>query len=510
MAIQLRDYQKNSLVEIKKSWMGGKRAPLLVLPTGAGKTYTFSYIVKNLEKAGRTVWIVVHRDNLVQQTSKSFNNLGIKHGIIGAGYSESLFNNVQIVKVGSIAPKINDKLKGKTNKIGQFDIDRFPLPEFIIIDEAHHTTAGGWETLTSYYNNAKYLGVTATPERLDGKMLGNHSGGFFDDLIIGPSMKELVIRGHLANSKYFNFANYSNESKTRTNGDFDPETAGKMMSKPFILNNVVQKYKSICDGASAIVFCCNVEHAENVAEEFTANGYKAIALVGNVKFNQQQRILDDLGNDKIQIVTACEIISEGTDVPNVTATILCRPTWSLALYLQQYGRGIRVAPDGRQKYTLDMVGNFNRHGHPLMDRDWQIEGQRKTKKTREAEIDSFKIKNCPHCFGSFEASEVKDNICPNCGQIIGSKQRQINIVDGELEEVIWDEIEIEKQRWHEEQDKLRIQQEKKDEKRNFWRSIYACETKEEMRKIIEAKGYKAGFLHVTWERIQKKRNKQSV
>lgn len=506
MAIKLRDYQVDSLKKIYNSWKSGCRAPLLVLPTGAGKTSTFVYLDSKLVESDKICWIVVHKDDLVMQTSDTLSKMGIEHGIIGAGFSECLFYKTQIVKIGTIGSKIKKKLKGQRNKAGNFDIDRYPKPDYTIVDEAHHSVAGTWAEFLAYYSKTRVLGVTATPERLDGKMLGKYSGGFYDDLIIGPTMKELVIRGFLEKQKYFTPCSIDEKSiKTKSNGDFDEKEAAKILDKPKIINNTVGWYSKISPYEPAIAFCCNVKHAEDTAKEFNDSGYKAVALVGSLTYKQKKDILEKLANGEIHVVTSCEIISEGTDVPNVSTVILMRPTWSLTLYRQQTGRGARVAIDKRPKYIIDMVGNYFRHGSPLMDTDWQIEGQKKTKKQRKEEIDNFKIKTCSNCFGSFELSDIKNNICPNCGEIFGSKQRKITIVDGELQEIVWDELEEEMKVWHERQNAEDEKRKKKEAKAKLWRSIYSCESYEELAELVSEKNYKPAWIYRTWQRVKQKK-----
>jgi len=470
--MKLRPYQQKVEQEILQAWREGHKAPLLVLPTGGGKTYTFCSIVEKVVKK-HICWILVHRHNLAIQTSQSLNDLDIDHGVIGAGFSESNFKKAQVAKVGSIPSRF----------------DRLTPPKVIIIDEAHHATAGQWAKITERYPNCFFLGVTATPERLDGKMLGKDSGGFVDKLIIGPTMAELAKMGYLSKPSYFTPTNFTGDSiKIKSNGDFDAKEAGFALDKPKILNNVVARYKQICSGQPAIAFCCNVQHAVDTAEAFNNAGFRAKALVGKMGFNEQQKILGQLSISELDVVTSCEIISEGTDIPDVSTAILLRPTWSLTLYLQQVGRALRVAKDKRQKYIIDMVGNIYRHGHPFLEREWAIDGARKTPSRRKKEVDNFKIKNCSECFAVFELKDVVDNKCPECGSPITSKQRRIDIVDGDLVEVSWDEIE-------EELKKLRIidekEKEKKQKKRDYWRGIHACKTIEELVELGKKRGYKS-------------------
>ncbi len=496
--VNLRSYQVEAIRNVANSWRGGKKAPLLVLPTGAGKTFTFSYIIKKLVATGKTCWILVHRHNLALQSSQALLKMNIEHGFIGAGFSENHHHKVQIGKIGSLASR-----NGKPNE----RLIRLPKPDYIITDEAHHATAGTWLDILNHFKTSRVLGVTATPERLDGKMLGVNSGGFFDDLIIGPSIKDLVLQGHLMYPKYYNLSNFvENKISLKSNGDFDDNIVGDIMSKPQILRNVVANYRKLCDKQSAIVFCCSVKHADEVAEEFNQSGYNAVALTGNIDFRQQQKILEKLATGEINVVTSCEIISEGTDIPDVSVAILCRPTWSLTLYLQQVGRVLRVAKDKRPKYVLDMCGNFFRHGHPLIDRAWRIEGERVSKKKRKKEQEeNVDFKQCPHCFACFETKDIKEDICPECGMIIGTQQRKLNIIDGQLVEVVWDDVENEIRKWHEEAD---LKREKAEKKKELARSIHACKSYEEVQELGRQKGYKTGWAWVTWDRLQKQRSKK--
>lgn len=415
--LALRDYQQEAEALCRAEYARGHRAVMLVMPTGAGKTVTFVSVAHQAAERGRRVLILVHRRELLDQTSRTLTTFSLKHGLITAGSTQFSGHPIQVASVQTIVRRMT-KMRWQ--------------PDFIIVDECHHATGTtSWGKVLDQYPTAKVLGVTATPERLDGRGLGAHAGGFFNAMVIGPSAAELTERGYLSPAKVFAPTQQVDLSGVRSRaGDFAANELAVAMDKPTITGDAVAHYRRLCDGEPAIAFCASVAHAEHVAESFCAAGYAAASIDGSLDRMVRSRRIADLGTGKLQVLTSCDIISEGTDIPVVSAAILLRPTQSLALCLQQMGRAMRPFPGKTHATILDHVGNCFRHGLPADDRDWSLDGKPK-KKGRKKEDEALPVRQCTQCY----AIHTPAPTCPHCGFIYPVKARHVEEIDGELAEI---------------------------------------------------------------------------
>ena len=408
--IQLRDYQLDLVDGVRAAYRAGKRSPLVVSPTGSGKTVLFAYIAQGTSAKGNGVVILVHRQELVDQTCRTLHAFGVAHGVIAAGRTPDRSLPVQVASVQTYVRRL--------------DIFR---PALIIADEAHHATAGSWRKVINHHPQARVLGVTATPERLDGRGLKE----VFDDLIRGPEVADLIAGGHLAPPVYYAPPQAVDLSHIKTRGgDFAQEDIAEAMDRPAITGDAVAHYSRICRGAPAVAFCSSVAHAQHVADQFNAAGFRAATIDGTMDRDARRDVVRALGDGRLHVLTSCEIINEGFDLPLVTAAILLRPTMSLGLHLQQVGRVLRPAPGKTRAIILDHVGNLARHGFAEDVRDWSLDG-RKKKKKKASEEDEVKVKQCPECYSCHPPAPT----CPECGHIYEVKTREIEHVDGELVEI---------------------------------------------------------------------------
>jgi superfamily II DNA or RNA helicase len=224
----------------------------------------------------------------------------------------------------------------------------------------------------STHPTTRILGVTATPERLDGKGLADQ----FDDLVCGPSVRDLTEAGYLAPARILSSPVHLDLSAVKTvGGDFAIGQLAEAMSSGKLIGDAVQHYTEHGAGRAAIAFCVTVGHAEQVAARFRAAGYRAASVDGSMRAADRDAVIGGLADGSLELVTSCQLISEGLDIPNVGAAILLRPTQSLALYLQQVGRALRPKPDGSAAILLDHAGNAVRHGHPSEPRVWTLDGR---------------------------------------------------------------------------------------------------------------------------------------
>jgi superfamily II DNA or RNA helicase len=351
---------------MKRQALRGSRASnrvLLQLPTGGGKTVIFSHIASSSAAKRKRVIIAAHRMEIIGQISGTLTRFRIEHDFIEAGKSIS-DHPIKIASIATLARRIE-----KGHKLDDIDL--------LVIDEAHHVTAESWRTVIKAARNARVLGVSATPLRLDGKGLGE----IFDTLICGPSTAELTEAGYLSPAIVYAPETRPDLSGIQiVGGDYDMGSLSTAMGAALITGNAVSHYGRLCRGTPAVAFCCDIRHSKAVAQSFRDAGYRAAHLDGQTAAEERRALIAALGSGELDVLTNCGIISEGIDVPIVGAAILLRPTRSLALYLQMVGRVLRPAPGKTRAIILDHAGNFWEHGLPDDPRHWSLEGQ--SKKTR--------------------------------------------------------------------------------------------------------------------------------
>ena len=504
MKINLRQYQEEGVDNIRLSYMQGNRAVLYVLPTGGGKTVIFSHISEQAAIKGNRVCILVHRSELVDQSSESLKKIGVDHGVITAGKPLDLSKTVQVASVFTLVRRLH-----------LIPADFFGL---IVVDEAHHAVAGSWKKTIDHFVKAKVLGVTATPERLDGKGLGN----YFQEMIVGQDTAWLTANNYLAPAKVFAPPNkLDKKSLGKRGGDYKMEEAENQMQQGGIMGDAVTHYQKHIHPATAIAFCCTIAHAKAVAQAFNDAGITSKPLTGD-NCKDRKDIIKKLGTGEIKVVTSCQIISEGTDVPSVGGAILLRPTQSLSLYLQQVGRCLRPAKGKKYAIINDHVGNSITHGLPSQPRIWSLDG----KKVRD-KVAAPPLKVCDACFA---VNPINAKECADCGHIFEVKERKGFVkIEGDLVErtfKIWDKVEFLKgDKWVSGYEIQHINVEKnktyymiynhQTKKRalaneNYIRpalnkEVSDCKTLEDFQALAAKRGYKQGWAYYRWTSRQNKR-----
>ena len=359
--VEFRPYQEKAIADLRAAYAAGAKAPLLVMPTGGGKTICFAAISASAHGRGKRVLVVAHRRELIKQASTKLAAAGVPHGIIAPGYPAT----DDLVHVGSVQTLARR-------------LDRLPSFDLVVLDEAHHAVAGQWKALLAAQRQAKILGMTATPERADGRGLGRPSGGPFDRLVLGPSVAELIAGGFLVGTRTYAPAGGGPDLrgvKTRL-GDFDPAALAEAMDRLMLTGDAVAHYARLAPGLPAIAFCASVKHARDVAAAFQAAGWRAVAAHGAMPKAERDAALGGLETGAVQIVCSCSLIDEGLDVPRIGAVIDLAPTKSLARFLQRIGRGLRPAEGKQHLVVLDHAGNTMRHGLAETPRVWSLNGNR--------------------------------------------------------------------------------------------------------------------------------------
>ena len=371
----LRPYQEASVDAIRAAFAEQHRRVLFVLPTGGGKTIVFAYITTHAVALGNRVVILAHRQEIADQISTALDAMGVPHGRLQPGHAAT-DDLVQVGMVQTVARRL----------------ETLPAPALVVIDEAHHCVAATYSGITDAWSHAWVLGVTATPERLDGVGLRDA----FDTMVLGPDVSELIAGGHLAPFRYLAPSSSVDLSRVRSlGGDFNSADLEAAMDQDAITGDVVEHYLRHLAGRTALCFCVTVAHAERVAVRFRDAGIPAASIDGTMSSEQRHSLVNKLRTGDIRVLTSCEIISEGFDAPAVGGAILLRPTQSFALHRQQIGRCLRPKPDGSAAVIVDHVGNAFRHGLPDAPHKWSLDSRKRTQTERQQSTDG--IRTCPAC-----------------------------------------------------------------------------------------------------------------
>lgn len=416
----LRDYQLDMLLEAARFMSLGVRRILLQLPTGGGKTVMAQAMLGSAQRLELLSQFIVHRKELVEQTSKTFAGGGLKHGFVASGYPADYDANLILAGVQTLANRLDLVLP----------------PNLIVLDEAHHATADTWARTLAEFPEAFVVGLTATPERLDGRGLDDH----FDVMIEGPSVAELIARGFLSSFDYF-APGVPDLSKARTDA-----AAAEIMDKPTLIGDMVEHYLRLAAGQPGIVFASNREHSRHLVDAFQGSGVRALHVDGDMSQKERERADAAFRAREVDLLSNVDLFGEGYDVPGIVYCGLGRRTQSLALYRQQVGRDLRpVYADGMpinsdaarlaaiaagpkpRGIICDHAGNVFQHGFPDEDIEWSLQG--KAGRPRGASDDATPVKQCMTCY---RVSRSIVSICPGCGTEFVVVKRRISVAEGQL------------------------------------------------------------------------------
>jgi len=406
---QLRDYQIKFVDDIRSAMRTNKRI-IAVAPTGSGKTLTFTSMAIEAAKRGHRVLITTHRREIQRQTVRKLYELGEVVGQIASGVPMMQSYPIQVGMIGTLPNRLHLVHK----------------PSMIIVDESHHILASSWKRVLEYWGDVPAIGFTATPIRLDGRGLG--TDGLFTKIVEGPSIRWLVKNGYLSMPIVYRHPNEIQANFKIKGGDYDTKEQEVVFSRGTVLGDVLEHYKKHLNGKPTVAFCSTVEHSKLVADMFNQAGYKAEAVYGNMGDKERDNAIAGLADGRVQIITSCDVISEGMDVPGIVGCILLRRTLSLSLFLQQCGRALRLAPGKTHAIILDHAGNYKIHGSVLSEREWTLEGRKKEKKAEP------KMTECPVCYAIWEGTVQK---CVSCGYDfpkieLPKKDHKFTMIQGEL------------------------------------------------------------------------------
>lgn len=449
----LWSHQEKAVCEIENSFSSGIHAVCCQMPTGSGKSRVIRQIVENHSQSKKIIYIIAHRESLVNQLSNEVSEAGIRHGIIAAG-RPYLRYRVQVCSMQTLVRRL----------------DKIEEPDMLIIDEVHHAMAGSYLKIIQRYPDAKILGLTATPARLSGEPLSD----IFQKLITGPQSFELIEKGILCPFDYYAPNDVDMSGVTKRAGEYNTSESDKRTDTKKIIGSVIGHYERLARGLPAIYCFSSINVAEHYAQAFREAGYRAIAV--HSKMTGAQDKIDGLKNGTLDILCQVEMLSEGVDVKGAIVLGMVRPTASTVICLQQWGRVLRSAPGKEKAIIIDHVSNFERHGLPDDFREWSLDGKIKRQEGSE-------YKRCPKCQRPVNQTARE---CPYCGYIWQVEQ----VVQAIPEEAEGDLVKIADARTRRNSVVVAVA-------RSAQNMHQAC-------KIAQSSGYKYGYGVYIWKKILKK------
>ena len=441
--IELFDYQEDMKARIEKA-LCLHRSVMAQMPTGTGKTVLLASVVESFlrEHSNCKVWIVAHRRELVSQIRETIERVFSK-------ITPSLFT----IKEGSTShpdplssgareetapPRRSEPLRSKVGGPSKVSPDclsasafNVPIkavsiqwlskhydeieeePGLIVIDEAHHALAKTYKEMWERFPKAKFLGLTATPCRLNGKGFTD----LFDVLVQSWGVPEFISKGRLAT---YDFVSIKSDGVTQrlidslqkrgADGDYQNKEMDMLLNKKPSIERLYWSLEEYGKDRKGIVYAINISHAQKITKLYQEHGVKAIAIDSKTPATERQQDIEAFKKGDIQVLVNVDIFSEGFDCPDVEFVQLARPTLSLAKYLQMVGRGLRVAKGKKNCVIIDNVGLYRVFGLPSQVWNWNamFEGKLKVGKKKETakEREFFLMSKVQDCIQIHPESEM--------------------------------------------------------------------------------------------------------
>ncbi|GMW05422.1 MAG: hypothetical protein AMXMBFR8_02190 [Nevskiales bacterium] len=419
--LTLRPYQTAALDRLAAAFAAGHRSPLLVAPTGSGKTVIAAELIRREVSEGRRALFLAPRRELVHQTCDKLDALGVGYGVLLAG--DGRVNHYAAVQIASVDTLLSRVVRRRRLTLPPFDL--------VLVDEAHLGITAARSALLAHWPDARRIGLTATPTRKDGRALGL----LYDALLEVATPAELTAAGHLVPARCFSVSEPDLERVHVRAGDYVPSELDRVMNRPALLGDVVGHWLEHAGDRRTVVFATSIQHSVALASEFTRRGVAAEHVDASTPAADRAAIFQRFRTGGCQVLSNCFLASYGFDLPELGCVVMARPTRSLMLYLQMLGRGLRPADGKRDCLVLDHAGNVHRHGFATDERLWTLDGDLALVEPERADARSepFEAKQltCPDCQCVFTGSRT----CPECGYYFAPRGRRIETLDGELVEI---------------------------------------------------------------------------
>jgi len=404
--MKLRPFQDQMIATARDLIRNGAGSMVLQAPTGSGKTVLAAFMLEGATRRGKRCWFVVHRRELIRQSCTTLEAVGVDYGIVSAQFPRRNNAPVQVCGVQSLKARMS----------------RLEAPDIIVYDECHHLGASTWQAVRAAYPKALHIGLSATPQRLDGKGLGN----WFEHIVQGPSVEELIGLGFLSPYRMLAPPNTLDlEPVHTTAGDYNKKELSDAVAKSSITGDAVSHYRKHCMGKRAVAFHVSIERSLAAVAAFKAAGIPAAHVDGDTDPLARDAAMAAFVAGHTKILSNVGLFGEGVDVPGIEVVIDCAPSRSLTSVMQRWGRALRPM-EGKTALILDHAGNCHRHGLPDDQREWVL-SDRKGKKPGAAPV-----RTCPACFAVCRAHHRE---CPECGRPFPAKPSEIAQVDADLVEV---------------------------------------------------------------------------
>lgn len=401
----LREYQNDAVRMLRQALLTGSKRPILKLATGSGKTLIVAEIVKLAREKNKSICFFVDQITLIDQASKTFDKLGIDHGIIQADNPRQNLNKpVQIASV-------------------QTYFRRKPWPADIFLVDECHVTYKGLIELMNKWNNVPFIGVTATPYT---KGLGN----IYDKLICPIEIQELIDQGYLVDADIYGPSEPDMTRVSTSGDDYNQGQAAEAAMKPKIIASIIDTWYKLAEGKQTLCFATNILHSKYLTEEFCLTGADCHHIDAYSDSKECYETIEAFKNKEIMILSSVAKLIKGFDSPSAEVGIMARPTKSLSLWVQCLGRLLRPYPGKEKALVLDHSGNTARLGFHTDSMpnvlDVTVKGERK----KSEELEPLP-KPCPKCHF---LKPVGSTACPKCGFETKS-QNKIFEEQGELKKM---------------------------------------------------------------------------
>jgi len=353
----LRPYQREALTAVRDAYKAGKRRVIVSLPTGTGKTVVFAHFPRVLNMKKRLL-VLAHREELLLQARDKFRSIDpeLKAEIEQAGARAAADAKVVIASVPTLARN--------GGRLSRLQPDEFSI---IVVDEAHHAVAPSYRRIFDHFGLfescvSRYLiGFTATPRRGDKQGLGE----VFEEVCYARDLREMIVGRYLCPITGWRVdTDLSLDNVKVRHGDFLESQLARVVNTPLRNHLLVKAYQDFAAGRRAIVFCVDVAHAKDVHHAFAEAGIRAEPVWGELSRDQRRSTLARFSAGEIDVVTNCNLLTEGFDEPRVDCVIMARPTRSKLLYAQMVGRGTRLHPVKKDLMVIDVADNSKTHQLP--------------------------------------------------------------------------------------------------------------------------------------------------
>jgi len=438
MGITLYPYQTDVSDRIDAEWANGARNVCAVMPTGAGKTVLFTH---KIGAEPGVAFSLVHRQELVGQIAMAHAAAGIKHSIQAPKKVVQWITTQQTRKYGrhwydpnankivcSVQTLLN-RASGLSNALGQ--------TQLWVGDEFHHfLRENQWgKAVALFPPTCRGLGVTATPERADGRGLGRHAMGVADALVVGPGMRSLIQACYLTDYKIFGpytDINLSNVTVSSATGDYSKPKLTAAVRKSCIVGDVVASYLEIAPRRIGVTFVTDVKSGEELAAAYNAAGVPARIVHAKTPDRERQESTGMLERGELKQLVNVDIFGEGYDLPAIEVISMARPTESYPLYAQQFGRSLRIMDGKTHALIIDHVRNVERHGLPDSHREWSLDSRDRAPRGKR-DPDLIPIRTCRNCTAVYESWQ---HDCPHCGWVYApAANGSIEQVEGDITEL---------------------------------------------------------------------------